>query len=203
MKKKEKNTEKENDSFGNLLKGKKIPILVLDQRWHKLFPGGKKPVEVGELEKQLSALLKEQGKLVNEIKDLRNAKKKLLDAIVSNMNEKGGEKKKEKQKKLILETNERIQQESDRLMELPYEIKTVNEDLLVKGMHYCYELFQNQSQELEQLTEEIETMREELKEKVGYKVELEESLDSAYSLMHGLLGHEVMNLFDKKKGEIK
>ena len=42
-------------------------------------------------------------------------------------------------------------------------------------------------------------MRDQLKEKVAYKVELEESLDSTYSLMHALLGREVMNLFDKNK----
>ena len=43
-------------------------------------------------------------------------------------------------------------------------------------------------------------MRETLKEKVGYKADLEESMDSAYSLMHGLLGHDVMNLYDNRKG---
>ena len=42
-------------------------------------------------------------------------------------------------------------------------------------------------------------MREQLKEKVAYKVELEESIDSTYSLMHAHLGREVMNLFDKNK----
>ena len=55
-----------------LLKGKKIPILVLDQRWHKLFPGGKKPEEIQQLEKQFNALLKEQGKLVHSIKELKS-----------------------------------------------------------------------------------------------------------------------------------
>ena len=49
------------------------------------------------------------------------------------------------------------------------------------------------------MTEEIEAMRKQLKEKVGYKADLEDSMDSAYSLMHGLLGHDVMNLYDKKK----
>lgn len=36
----------ENIPVEELLKGKKIPILVLDQRWHKLFPGGKKPADI-------------------------------------------------------------------------------------------------------------------------------------------------------------
>lgn len=126
----------ENIPIEQLLKGKKIPILVLDQRWHKLFPGGKKPEEVVELEKQLNERLKEQGKLVNGIKDLKKGKKKLMDAIVSGMSSQENDKKREKQQKLLLETNERIEKESDRLMELPYEIKAVNQQLLVTGLPF-------------------------------------------------------------------
>lgn len=183
----------------DLLKGKKIPILVLDQRWHKLFPGEKKPPEVLALEKQLNALLKEQGKLVNEIKDLKRAKKKLMDAIVSGMNAQNNDRKKDKQQKLLLETNERIEQQSDRLMELPYEIKSVNEQLLISGVSYCYGELMHRTEELGALTDQIDAMREELKEKVAYRVELEESVDAAYSLMHDLLGREIMNLFDTSK----
>lgn len=200
MKKNENDSN--NPSLEQLLRGKKIPILVLDQRWHKLFPGGRKPGDIVALEKKLNDLLKEQGKLVNEVKDLKKAKKKLMDAVVAGMNEVENEKtdrKKTKQQKLILETNERIREESDRLMELPYEIKAANEELMVVGITYCYQEYQNRTEELEDLLNEINIMREELKEKVAYRVELEESVDATYSLMHGLLGHEVMNLFDKKK----
>lgn len=189
----------ENIPIEQLLKGKKIPILVLDQRWHKLFPGGKKPEEVVELEKQLNERLKEQGKLVNGIKDLKKGKKKLMDAIVSGMSSQGNDKKREKQQKLLLETNERIEQDSDRLMELPYEIKSTNEQLLIIGIRYCHDQWKNRTEELEELTQEIDTMREDIKEKVAYKVDLEESIDVTYSLMHALLGREVMNLFDKNK----
>ena len=112
-----------------LVHGKKLPILVLDERWHKLFPGGVKPEEVKTLEKKCNELLKEQGKLVNEIKDLRRGKKKLIDAIVSGMNEGENDRKKEKQKKLLIETKQKIEEESDRLMEVPYEIRKTNEEL--------------------------------------------------------------------------
>ncbi len=185
-------------SIAELLKGKKVPILVLDQRWHKLFPGGVKPAHIAAIEENLNALLKEQGKLVNEIKELKKAKKKLMDAIVSGMASSGNDKKKDKQQKLLLETKERIEEQSDRLMELPYEIKKMNEDLLVNGVAYCYEELKTRAQSLENLKAEIDAQREELKEKVAYRVELEESVDASYSLMHDLLGREVMNIFDKK-----
>ena len=185
-------------SISQILKGKKVPILVLDQRWHKLFPDGVKPNEIVSIERKVNELLKEQGKLVNEIKDLKKAKKKLLDAIVSGMSDAGNDKKKDKQQKLLLETKERIEKQSDRLMELPYEIKKANEELLVAGMAYCYDELRSRTEALETLTEEINVQREELKEKVAYRVELEESVDATYSLMHDLLGREVMNLFDKQ-----
>lgn len=185
-------------SITEVLRGKKVPILVLDQRWHKLFPGGVKPAHIAAIEGNLNDLLKEQGKLVNEVKELKKAKKKLMDAIVSGMSNSGNDKKKDKQQKLLLETKERIEKESDRLMELPYEIKKANEELLVNGVAYCYEELRTRAESLENLKAEIDTQREELKEKVAHRVELEESVDASYSLMHDLLGREVMNLFDKK-----
>ncbi len=191
----------ENIPIEDLIKGKKLPILVLDQRWHKLFPGGKKPSEIRSLEHNLNALLKEQGKLVNEVKSLKVGKKKLMDAIVAGMSTEGNNRKKDKQQKLLLETNERIEKESERLMELPYEIKDANEKLLVVGIRYCYDEWTNRTKELKELTDIITTMREDLKEKVAYKVDLEESVDATYSLMHALLGREVMNLFDKERIE--
>lgn len=184
-------------SIAERLKGKKVPILVLDQRWHKLFPEGVKPDGIAALEQRLNDLLKEQGKLVNEIKDLKRAKKKLMDAIVSGMGNAGNDKKKDKQQKLLIETKERIEEQSDRLMELPYEIQKANGELLEVGITYCYEQLKNRTLSLEALKEEIEIRREELKEKVAYRVELEESVDATYSMMHDLLGREVMNLFDR------
>lgn len=183
------------------LYGKKVPILVLDNRWHTLFPGGEKPPEVEHLEEKLNDLLKRQGKLVNEIKELKQAKKKLMDGIVAGMGKESSRenKKKDNQQRLLLETKERIEKDSDELMDLPNQIKRVNEELLIVGAEYCFERLANGDEMRRELSEEITQMREELKEKVGYKADLEESLDSAYSLMHSLLGHDVMNLYDQGK----
>ncbi len=181
------------------LKGKKVPILVLDNRWHTLFPSGEKPGDVVRLEKKLNELLKQQGHLVNDLKDLKKTKKKLMDGIVSGMGLESDfdNRKKDKQQQLLIEIKERIERESDELMEIPYQIQAVNEELLIVGAGYCFERLQNGDEMIRLLTEEINEMREELKEKVGYKADLEESMDSAYSLMHGLLGHDVMNIYDK------
>ena len=116
-----------------------------------MFPQGEKPADIEALEERLNDLLKKQGRLVNEIKDLKKAKKKLMDSIVAGMEGSSARdnRKKENQQRLLLE--------------------------------------------------EIRTLQAELTDKKEFRENLEESMDSAYSLMHGLLGHDIMNLFDKGK----
>lgn len=185
------------------LKGKKVPILVLDRRWHTLFPQGEKPAEIIQLEEKLNELLKRQGYLVNDIKDLKKTKKKLMEGIVAGMNdaEPLRDKKKKNQQRLLLEIKERIETESDELIELPRMIKKANEELLATGSHYCFERLANGDEQLKIVKQEIEELRISLREKTEWKDDLEESMGSAYSLMHGLLGHDVMNLYDKRKGK--
>lgn len=82
-------------------------------------------------------------------------------------------------------------------MGLPNQIKNANEELLIAGAKYCFERLADSDRRLKALTEEIRMLKEELNVKMDNKAELEESLDSAYSLMHTLLGHDVMNMFDE------
>lgn len=184
------------------LQGKKIPILVLDRRWHALFPRDGKPSDIDSLEKQLNDLLKRQGYLVNDIKELKKTKKQLMQGIVAGMSEPEGEstnKKKKNQQRLFLEIRERIDGESDELLEIPGKIKQINEKLLLIGVQYCFERLADWDEQLHDLSAEIQELYDVLEEKQKKKEEMEESMDSAYSLMHGILGHEVMNLYDKKK----
>ena len=58
MKKQEKNFDA---AVRKALRGKQVPILVLDTRWHTLFPKGEKPADVEALEDELNALLRRQG----------------------------------------------------------------------------------------------------------------------------------------------
>lgn len=183
------------DSLKELLRGQQIPILILDTRWHALFPPEKKTSTIKGLEERLGDLLKEQGKLVNEIKDLKYAKKKLLDSLVSNMGE-NSEKKSQKSTNLIMEMNERIEKHTARIMELPFLIKEANNRLLVTGIKICYQRLSAEKEELELLEEEINAMRQILKSKVAYKVQKEEEREYIYSTMHDMLGPVVIEVFD-------
>lgn len=65
------------ESYEQALKGKSIPVLTLDNKWYKLFRNlGEYPV-ILEKVRTLNDLLKRQGKLNTETKEIRSIKKNL------------------------------------------------------------------------------------------------------------------------------
>lgn len=54
-----------------------MPLLVLDQKWHRLFAIHGKTDEISATEKELDELLKLQGKYNNELKNLKSLSRKL------------------------------------------------------------------------------------------------------------------------------
>ena len=77
MKKKEREPD-----YKSFVDKKKIPIITLDPKWHELFPNDAKTPVINQLEKKLNDLLKQQGKLVNEIKDMKKLPNTCLLAVV-------------------------------------------------------------------------------------------------------------------------
>ena len=71
--------------FQKVVKNKKLPILTLDTRWHELFTEDEKTSGIKELEQKVNNLLKKQGKLVNDIKDMKRLKNSLFKDIMVNM----------------------------------------------------------------------------------------------------------------------
>ena len=53
---------------------KRLPIVILDERWHRLFPEKEKTSEIRKLEKNLNELLKRQGQITNDLKALKKIK---------------------------------------------------------------------------------------------------------------------------------
>ena len=74
----------ENGEFFNALKDIRIPLLVLDEKWHHLFQGIGKTEEIIECEKQVNELLKLQGKLNEDLRALKKRKNDLMQGIVDN-----------------------------------------------------------------------------------------------------------------------
>lgn len=194
--------KRKKSEFNIVVKDKKLPILTLDSRWHGLFPDDRKSFRIKELEQRLNGLLKTQGKLVNDIKDMKKLKKTLVSDIVVNMDTENDSKGNSKEKKLdqnkryINELNEKIDKSSDRLSEIPYKIKEVNEDLLVESIKNCYDRIQYNQEELSKISDWILKTREELKEKIIIKNDMETANNLIYSYMHDILGPDIIEAFD-------
>lgn len=188
--------------FTELLKNNKIPILTLDVRWHELFPEHEKTAQIRNLENKLNSLVKQQGKLVNDTKDLKKLKAKLMHEIVANMGEANGitgrlaMKKQDKSQQLIKDINNKMKQADEQLIDLPYQIKATNAELLVESMKICYDRLRQNSNEIQQIGSWVNRVREELKEKILIKQDKEIQNTAIYSYMHDMIGPQVIELFD-------
>ena len=63
------------NTYENALKGRKIPILVLDHKWHRLFDFMEPDKAINKMEEELNNLLKQQGKLNSQMKDIKRIKR--------------------------------------------------------------------------------------------------------------------------------
>lgn len=190
------------ETFKSALIGKKIPILTLDNKWHKLFTQSEFTPELKGLEKTLNDLLKRQAKLNSEMKEIKKLKKKLMDEVVILADEMGERptKKQDKDmadhKRLIEECNEKMDAYEEELVELPRQINQVNNQLMLITMDVCYKKLQCSTKELEEIDEWISGIRRELKKKVVRKKEKEAVINKLYAYMHDIFGAEVLELFD-------
>lgn len=188
--------------LSTVIREKQIPIVTLDERWHTLFGRQTKSANVQALERKLNDLIKQQGRLVNEAKDLKAAKNRLMNGIVANMDVndtpagKLNQTKLQKSKKLIVDVNEKIKDVDNALEQIPYRIWETNAQLVAEGIRQCYETFEANSDELETLQKKIQTMREELQQMIDKKLVIEEENTMLYTNMHSIVGPEVMEEID-------
>lgn len=190
--------------FQPALVGKKIPILTLDNKWHKLFTQREYTSEIKRMENDLNTLLKRQAKLKEECKELKKLKKKMMEEIVvlADAIEKASSKKLEKEmeehRRTVNECNDKIDSCEEELVELPRQISQANNQLMVVTMEVCYHKLQKNTAELEEINDWIGNIRRELKKKVVRKQEKEAMINQLYAYMHDIFGADVIELFDMK-----
>jgi len=189
---------KKEESYKQALSGKKIPILTLDNKWHRLFAMMEPDRDLKRLEENLNTLLKQQGKYNTESKSIKKIKKRLMDEIVQLMenNDTASNKKIEENKRLIEECNTKLDEYQDRLLDLPKEIDKANYDLMIRTMEMCYEVLKINTKEIDELGEWISKMRVELKKNIVRKQEKEIKSHELYSFMHDIFGADVIEIFD-------
>lgn len=194
---------KNEEEFKNALCNKEVPLLVVDQKWHRLFAIHGKTQQIQELEDNVNELLKKQAHLKDNHKNLKKIKKQLMKDIVDNMvmstNESDYDEKDKilsENKRLITEINEKLEQCEDELIELPKKIARANEILMIQSMSYCYDKMHVNSNEANMLAKKIKDMRIELKKSIIKKQNRDINNREIYSYMHDILGHDIIDLFD-------
>lgn len=186
--------------FEKTLQDKKIPLLVLDQKWHHLFSKDKKPKRILTLEKKLNKYLGRQGHLNQELKELRNLKGKLMKNIMVHMDEIGEDGKESRRMKedhrLISEINEKMSVYAKELNELPELMKGTNDSLMAETMEYCYAKMHANESEKEAITAWMTQLRIEAKKKAVRKQIIEDQNKEIYSYMHDIFGAQIIDMFD-------
>lgn len=194
------------NAFREALAGKKIPVLTLDNKWHQLFTQAQTeiPTEVRRGEEKLNDLLKRQGKLNTESKEIRKLKKRLMAEIMELADSAGGnpsaaaEKKMEEDRRLISECNEKLEDYARELKLLPEEIDKINYRLMLITMDVCYQRIAENTREIDGIDEWVKGIRVEIKKKLIRKGESEKTVFDLYSYMHDIFGAEVIEIFDMK-----
>ena len=191
------------EQFKRALAGKKVPILVLDQKWHRLFAVHGKPDEIKPTEADLNALLARQGKLNEDLKQYKKLKTKLMGSIVANMDgttieEQNGEREKklDADKQLIDETNQKLEEVEDELLEIPNRIKETNLNLMLQSMDYFYDKLRVNKAESDEIAEWINQVRVDLKKNIIKKQNRDINNREIYAYLHDIFGPSMLDLFD-------
>ena len=199
----------EEKDFRVFLQNKKIPICVLDQKWHRIFAIKGKPEKVTACEQELDELLKKQGQLNHEIKELKKLKSKLMGNIVENMEGTHQEnvgrmssKKLDEDKRLIEDINAKMEAHEDALLELPREIDRVNKELMLLTVEFCYGNLRSNVAEIREITDWITQVRIDLKKNIIKKQNREINSRQMYAYMHDVFGAQMMDVFDLDHGDI-
>ncbi len=188
------------DVYKPALIGKNIPILTLDNKWHKLFTQVEVSPEIRKKEAEVNEILKRQGKVNQEIKNVKKLKQKLMNDIVSQMD--GADSamgiNQEDNKRLIEECNEKIDDYTDQLLDIEKELNEENYELMLLSMEVCYQVIAENTAEISEIEEWINKIRIELKKNVVRKQEKEYYNQEMYTYMHDIFGPDVIEIFDMK-----
>jgi uncharacterized coiled-coil DUF342 family protein len=187
----------------NIIKKNKVPILIKDREWQKLFQDNlTKSME--KLAQQLEELIAEEKECMNDLRKARKKKKILMEKILKLSNEvntnddKVAIVKLEQAKNMILEINDKIDELQFKLETLPNEIKNINFKLLKETVTKAYDDIKEGKNRISCLDKEIQRLRKILGNMWEEKFTTEKKVNNLYLYLHGILGHRETDKLDKK-----
>lgn len=186
----------------NILKAKKLPIVLLDPLWH-ITREQIKSKAIDQKEKELQELLKEQGRLNNDFKEYTSIKKKFLGQIlevssaVQNSEDPGALDELNALHQSTIGVNEKIEAIEERLEHIEEDIEGKNKELVSEMVAIGYGYIEGYKEEAEKLEVEIEALRAEMLRKTNKKKEDEAFLKDIYKYLHSIIGREHIEIIDK------
>lgn len=204
----DENIDLKRDYINNILKTKKLPIVLLDPLWHSAKEHIKSSV-IDKVEKELQELLKEQARLNTDYKEYTVIKQNFLKEIlilservqVGNNDE--ALKELNKMHQSILVTNQKLEEIEKRLDSIEDEINDKNKEMISEMIAVGYGYIEMCKQKSRTLEDEIATLRMQMLQKTAQKKESEAFLKDIYNYIHSIVGREQIEVIDKALGEKK
>lgn len=178
---------------------KSLPILTLDERWYHLVTDKIKTDEIRYWEKEVNELLKKQGRVNTDIKEVKKIKSQIIKEVVENMEDDSSNNKKKmtQNQRLIKEAKDKISQLEDESLELPRKLARANEQLMLETVKVCFEKINSNKEDLEVLNKWIDSTRVKLKKNLLIKQDKEAVNEKMYTYMHDIFGAEIMGTLDR------
>jgi len=181
-----------------------ISLLILDERWNKLFSNVQKPPFIVRSEEKLKELLKEEARLTAEEKEIAAAKKHHMNNIIKltadvfDKNDEDAKKQMQISEQEIKRINERSKRIEELRGEMPHRLKQANLELLEITAKFVYYKMRSGRKRIEKLEKLINETRAKLKEYIDEKEQLLQDYTDIYSYFHDLLGGEELEKLDKE-----
>lgn len=180
-----------------------ISLLILDERFNKLFVNTPKTPAIESCEGKLKELLKEESRLLAEQKEIALSKKKHMDKIIKltpavfEQNDENAKKEMQLSESEIKRINDRTVKITEQLERMPERIKQANLELLEKTVSTVYYKIGSSKKRVQELEKLIEESKTKLKEYIDEKESLSQDDTDIYSYFHDLLGGEEIEKLDR------
>jgi len=181
-----------------------ISLLILDERWNKLFASTPKTSAIERSEEKLKGLLKEEARLTAEQKRNAVLKKQCMDRIIKltpdafEKNDEEAKKEMQACEREIKRINERAGQIEAQIDAMPDRLKQANLELLEQTVNIVYFKIRSSKKRVEELEKIIEETRDKLKGYIDEKESLSQDDTDIYSYFHDLLGGEELEKLDRE-----
>lgn len=187
-----------------VLRKNDISLLILDERWNKLFANAPKTPAIKRCEQNVKDLVKEESRLTAELKEIAASKKRHLDNImrltadVFDKNDKNAKNEMQFSESEIRRLNCRTDSIEERLNAMPDRIKKANLKLLEQTVNIVYFKMRSARKRVGELEKLIEETRDRLKGYIDEKESLSQDNTDIYSYFHDLLGGEELEKLDRE-----